>query len=257
MAALAACGSSPAPAPENRAPVGAGIALDAELGWLGIAPVDKREPGDWRVEGPATVYLPARPAKAARPVTFTAVDTQGATAQVIGAGEQQLPYGCDDGRLDAIALDPIPGARARLAPGVVWVLPTSAPASWVPRPIGIRAAAASETRRRYTAGPLVFELERVADRKGTLAITWNGRPVYTRPFERDERTGGETTPIDLAGHGVGVIEPIAAWQIVDGAILVAFAQPSYEGLHVHAALVTPTAGATRDDVGFYLYQCAF
>src|SRR5689334_18343639 len=126
VVALAACSSPPPPVPENRAPVGTGIALDVELGWLGVAPVDKREPGDWRVEGPATVYLPARPAKAGRPVTFTAVDTQGASAQVIGAGEQQLPYGCDDGRLEATALDPIPSARAKLAPGVVWVLPTSA-----------------------------------------------------------------------------------------------------------------------------------
>jgi hypothetical protein len=254
-----ACGPSNRSVPANLANAARlEISDNQELGWLGVVPVARRGAGDWRPEGPATtVYVPSRPSAIEPDMTFTAIDTRGGTTTVTGVGQPSIPYGCDDGRLDVTALES--KDRTKLAPGPVWLLPASAPDSWAPRPVAIKSVQASGARRRYVAGPLTLELARVDARHGTLEIAWNGRVVRTRPFERDEKDGAEPAPIDLAEGGIGVLEPIAAWAIGGerGAILLVLFQQTYEGLHLHAELVQEDRGSAVDEIGFYMYQCAF
>jgi hypothetical protein len=256
--AVACGGGSPATTPANTTPTATRlvIAKGQPLGWLGVAPVDKREGGDWRPAGTATLYLPSRP-ELPPGITFTAIDAKGAATTVTSTGEAKLPYGCDDNQLDTIALTSID--KSGLAAGAVWLLPPGAPLTWAPKALAITAFQASEARRRYTAGPIAIELERTDDTRGLVKLAWNGRVVHSLPFERGDMAGADRTPINLVEGGVGVPEPIAAWAIGGerGAVLLVLHQPSYEGQHLSVVRIEEDRAVAEEELGFYMYQCAF
>ncbi|MEO8702881.1 MAG: hypothetical protein ABI867_22745 [Kofleriaceae bacterium] len=258
-ALLVGCSGGAAPAgPANTTAVAARLVIPKgqAMGWIGVAPVPSRDHGDWVPAGPATVYLPSKPEAIQKDMSVTAIDAKGGTTAVIATGVAKLPYGCDN-ELEATALESI--HKVKLAAGAVWVLPPSAPVAWAPRAIAITAFQASETHRRYTAGPVAIELERTDDLHGVAKLAWNGRPVHSVPFERSEMAGTDKAPINLVEGGVGVLEPIAAWAIGGerGAVLLVFYQQSYEGLHLEVVRIEEDRGVAEAAMGFYMYQCAF
>jgi hypothetical protein len=252
---IAACSSPAAQVPQNveQAASSLAIAPDEPLGWIGFAPLSKRE-ADWIPAGTQAVIAPL-PVDGLPPGgTVSAIGTSGGMTRVTAGAATKVAYGCDNHQLDVLAF-----TGDKPAPGVVWLLPPGAPTSWAPKPLAIAARVTSAAdRRRDTVGPLVLELARTGDTHGTLAILRDGGRVYTMPIARDQMDGADTSPLDLAQRGVAIPEPVAAWSIgKTGPILLVLMTPSYEGLRVDAILVEDTRARDLPKLGYYLYQCAF
>jgi hypothetical protein len=252
---LAACGGGAAPvAPANTTQAGPRLAIarGQAMGWLGIAPVGAPAHA-WQPVGPATVYLPAdgTPAELA----VAAIDAKGTTAAIRSTGRVEIPYGCDGNQLAAQAFAGAPG----LAPGAVWILPPNLPATWHPTALAIATTQATTAARRYAAGPVTIELARADATHGSVALAWRGKVVHRGAFERTYMDGADRTPIDLTDGGIGVPEPIAAWQLGGerGAVLLVLYTQSYEGLHLRVIRVDEDGGRDEDAMATYLYQCAF
>lgn len=166
---------------------------------------------------------------------------------------EKLPFGCDGNQLD---VTPLVGPD--LAPGLAWILPANV--TWRPLPLTVAAGKASPTARSYRAGPLHFDLQRVAAARGTTTITLGSTVVAERPFERQLMDGADASlaTIDLVDGGPGVPVPVAAWAIDrDGPYLVVVSTPSWEGLGLEALLVDATSATPIEAMSIYLYQCAF
>lgn len=255
---FAACSSQHAATPQNVAGIGGTriiIELGQHLGWIGLAPLPARDEQSWLPVDThaALVMLPAEDL-VDRP-TVSAIDTTGHVARLTPSTMQvQVPYGCDDNKLDAIVF-----TGDKLAPGPVWLLPPDAPASWHPKPLAIATPVeASETRRRDTVGPLALELERTDGTHGTLKIMRGGRAIHVRKIERAEMEGAPSTPLDFRQPGVAIPVPVAAWSIAEGGpILLVLQVPSYEGLSLHSILVEDSGGRELGAMETYLYRCAF
>lgn len=265
IAACAACAAPPA-RPAHGVASAAGprvaIAADQPLGWIGIAPRRAADPGDWIPAGPQAVLVPlatAGPTEGpgdglAEGAALWAIDTAGGVTRVTAAGPAKVRYGCDGQQLDVLAFTGDPSA-----PGPVWLLPPTAPASWHPKPLAIvPRTAASEVRRRDTVGPLVLTLERSATARGALTIARDGRVVLRLAIERGEMAGADPAPLDLRHPGVAIPEPAAAWSLGDdGPILLVLEVPSYEGVHLTPILVQADRARELPAMSAYLYRCAF
>jgi hypothetical protein len=254
---VAACASQPAAPPRNAASSGSSritIAPDQALGWIGIAPRSKPEPGDWIPAAAQAVLVPMPAAGLAAGATLSAIDTAGRVTRVTAQAPTKVRYGCDQNQLDVLAF-----TGERSAPGPVWLLPPRAPAEWKPAPLAIVSpASATETRRRDTVGPLALELVRSDSARGTLAIAREGRTIYTAPIVRDAMAGAELDPIDLRQPGVAIPVPVAAWSLGEGGpILLVLQVPSYEGLHLTPILVEADRAREVPAMATYLYRCAF
>src|SRR5262249_49538746 len=179
---LAAACAAPASAPPHNGASDSGeriaIAPGQPLGWIGIAPRATPDPGDWLPAGSQAVIVPLPAEGLAAGALLSAIDTAGRVSRVTAGAPSKLPYGCDQNQLDVVAL-----TGDRSAPGLVWLLPPAAPASWQPRPFAIGApVAVGEASRRDTVGPLVIELSRGDATHGTFAIARGGRTIYTAPI---------------------------------------------------------------------------
>ena len=258
---LAACAAPLAAPPHHATPAAPrAISADQPLGWIALAPRPvgaAREVGDWLPVG-AHMLVP-RPTEGsvglAAGDALAVIDTAGAIAHVTVGAPIRLPYGCDRNQLDAIAL-----TGERLAPGVLWLLPAGASASWQPRPLAIATGVESgPARRRDTVGPLELELVRRDDTHATLAISRSGRLVHTAPITRVAIAGADAEPLDLGGGGVAIPAPVAAWSIGlgTGAILLVLQVPAYEGTHLTPILVEPDRAREVTAMAVYLYRCAF
>ncbi|HET9626907.1 MAG TPA: hypothetical protein VFP84_36360 [Kofleriaceae bacterium] len=247
---LAACGGSSTP--PHGSPVT--LAADQALGWLGVAPRSSPAPGDWLPAGPSSVVV-AMPASGLTAGTaLSGVDTAGHVARLTAGAPSKLAYGCDQNRLDVVAL-----SGARLVPGPVWLLPANAPATWRPAPVAIAPlGTASQAHRRTAIGPLALDLRRIDATHGTLAITRPGHTMFTQPFERAAIDGAPGDPLDLRGDGVAIPVPIAAWSLgADGPILIVLRVASYEGTHLTPILVEAERAREVTAMASYLYSCAF
>jgi hypothetical protein len=265
IAACAACAAPPA-RPAHNAASAAGprvaIAVDQPLGWIGIAPRRAADPGDWIPAAAQAVLVPlvtAGPTDGpagglAEGAALWAIDTAGGLTRVTAAGPAKVRYGCDGQQLDVLAFTGEPSA-----PGPVWLLPPTAPASWHPRSLAIvPRTAASEVRRRDTVGPLALTLERSAAARGALTIARDGRVVLRLAIERGEMAGADPAPLDLRRPGVAIPEPVAAWSLGDdGPILLVLEVPSYEGVHLTPILVEADRARELPAMSAYLYRCAF
>lgn len=255
---VSACSSQHAATPQNVAGGGGSrvvIEPGRDLGWIGLAPLPARDERSWLpVDAHAAlVTLPAE--KLVDRPAVTAIDRAGHVARLTpGTVQIKVPYGCDDNKLDAIAL-----SGDKLTPGAVWLLPPDAPASWHPKSLAIATPVeASETRRRDTVGPLALELERTDGTHGTLTIVRGGRAIHVRKIERAEMEGAPSTPLDLRQPGVAIPVPVAAWSIAEGGpILLVLQVPSYEGLSLHSILVEDSGAREIGAMETYLYRCAF
>ncbi len=253
----AACGSQPPAVPQNGADTARPqitIATDQALGWIGIAPLPARDAGNW-IPAADHAVLAVMPAQGlAAGATLSAVDTVGRVAKVTAGPPARVPYGCEDQQLEVLTF-----TGARSAPGPVWLLPPSAPATWAPRSLAIVSpATATEARRRDTVGPLSLELERTDATHGTLKIVRDGRTLHTVTIARGELAGADPSPLDLRRPGVAIPVPVAAWSVVDnGPILLVLLVPSYEGTNLKPILVQETGTRELPEMGVYLYQCAF
>jgi hypothetical protein len=253
----AACGSQAPAVPQNGTDTArpqVTVASDQALGWIGIAPRPARDAGSWIPAG-AQAVLVVMPAEGlAAGATLSAIDTAGRVTKVTAGPPAKVPYGCDDQQLEVL---PFTGARS--APGPVWLLPPSAPATWTPRPLAfVSPATATEARRRDTVGPLSLELERTDATHGTLKIVRDGRALHTVAIARGQMEGADPGPLDLRYPGVAIPVPVAAWSLVEGGpILLVLHVPSYEGSSLKPILVQEPGTRDLPEMGVYLYQCAF
>ncbi|HEX4418125.1 MAG TPA: hypothetical protein VH165_09525 [Kofleriaceae bacterium] len=272
-ALLVAC-AGPASAPSHN-PAGApaapiAIAADQPLGWIGVAPRVKRDPGDWVPAGPQAVIVPLPAQGLAAGAALTAIDAAGHVRHVTAGAPSKLPYGCDQNQLDVVAfagersagvVAGVSGATAAVAaaPGPVWLLPPDAPASWRPGPLVIGPpVAATAASRRDTVGPLVLELTRTDATHGTLAIQRAGKTIYTAPIVREPMAGAPDDPLDLRGAGIAIPVPVAAWSFGPaGPILLVLRVASYEGTHLTPLLVEADRARALPAMATYLYSCAF
>lgn len=253
----AACSSQPAGAPQNVSNAAiprVAIAPDQALGWIGIAPLPARDAGDWIPAGTQAVLVPAPAEALTAGTTLSAIDTSGSVTRVTAGAPTKVPYGCDNNQLDVVAF-----TGGKSAPGPVWLLPPSTPASWSPRSLAIVSpVAATELRRRDTVGPLTLELERTDGTHGTLKIVRDGRALHTVAISRGTMEGADASPLDLRHPGVAIPEPVAAWSFADGGpILLVLLVPSYEGLHLKPLLVEDAGARELPAMATYLYRCAF
>jgi hypothetical protein len=254
---VAACGPQPAGVVQNVAsPANSHltIAPDQALGWLGIAPLPARDLGRWIPAGPQAVIVPLPADGLASGVTLSAIGVTGGVAHVTAGAPTKVPYGCENQQIDVLAF-----TGDRFAPGPVWLLPPSVPASWHPAPLAIVSpASATETQRRDTVGPLSLELARTDDLHGTLTIVRDGRALHKVAIERGQMDGADLSPLDFREGGVGIPVPVAAWSFADGGpILLVLHVPSYEGLELTPILIDDQGGRELSKMAHYLYQCAF
>lgn len=254
---VAGCGAQSASVPQNAAPAASShltIAADQALGWIGIAPLPARDLGSWIPAGSQAVIVPTPARGLAAGLTLSAVDSNGSVAKVTAGAPAKVPYGCDNNQFDALAF-----TGNRLAPGPVWLLPPSAPASWSPRPLPIALrVAATEASRRDTVGPLSLELVRTDGTHGTLTILRAGRAIHTVAIERGEMYGADPSPLDFRSTGVAIPEPVAAWSFAGGGpILLVLLEPEHEGVNLTTILVEDNGARTPPGMGHYLYECAF
>jgi hypothetical protein len=258
----AACSSSqPAGAVHGAAPpvaAAAGpevaIAPGQALGWIGIAPRPERDLGDWIPAGAQAAVIPMPVEGLAAGTALSMIDRTGKVARVTAGAPEKIRYGCEDNQLEVL-----PFAGARSAPGPVWLLPPSAPASWKPAPLAIATpVSASETKRRDTVGPLSLELARTDATHGSLTISRDGRALGSIAIERADMEGADPSPLDFRETEVAIPVPVAAWSLAEGGpfLLVLF-ERSYEGMHLRPILVE--AGGIRElrELATYLYDCAF
>src|SRR5512140_635973 len=212
---VAGCGAQSASVPQNAASATSPrltIAADQALGWIGIAPLPARDEASWFPVGGQAVIVPKPVEGLAAGVTLSAIDTHGSVAKVTAGAPAKLPYGCDNAQLDVLAF-----TGERPAPGPVWLLPPSAPASWSPRPLPIASrVAATEASRRDTVGPLSLEIARTDGTHGTLTILRGGRAIHTVAIERGEMYGADPSPLDFRSPGVAIPEPVAACSFAGG-----------------------------------------
>jgi hypothetical protein len=254
---LAACGAPPAALPQNTAPAGprVTIAPDEQLGWIGLAPIEKRGVIEWLPAADVAVLLPQPATEIFPRTTLLAIDSTGRRSRVLSGTPVRVPYGCDNNQLDVV-----PFGGPRLVPGLVWLLPEVPPETWDPDALAIAspAAAATAVRRRDTVGPLSLELERTDDTRGTLTILRGGRALLTLPIERAVMEGAPTIPLDLRYPGVGIPEPLAAWSVAEGGpILLVLSVPGYEGMNLQPILVEDAGARVLESMQEYLYRCAF
>jgi hypothetical protein len=263
VVALAACSGdpkppveAPTPNPVVARPAMAALPSDGELGELAIAPLPKRDLGSWIPQGtvPILVEHGLREGKGPAP-SWLAIDAAGAETRLTYGARVQLPYGCDNGQLSATTLD---GARAKLAPGLLWLRSTSH-AAWAPMPVKVvEVPGATADRRAYQVGDGRIELVRQQPTRGVATITWK-RARQALPFERSDMEGADNkTPMDLSNPGVAQPVPEAAWSFAAGeAVLIVFRVPGYEGVQFKAVVLGFATAREVATMGPYLYHCAF
>lgn len=263
-ATAAACGSSaPAPAPlRNTAgdsPAGARITVDAAtpLGALGLGAAQLRDdelPYWVPITAVAPVVAPLE-AELVAGTSYTVVPSDGATAVTMRAGASAaVKYGCDDNATDLIPLDgPV------VAPGLVWILPPSAPATWAPLAEPLTAVETTRDRRHWTAGTLALTLARTGDSHATFTIRDNGAAAHHERAERHLMDGADASPIDLAAQRwPGIPTPAAVFRLAAGGpYLVVLDRSGYEGVTFETLLVGAGDVRTVESLRLSLYYCAF
>lgn len=230
------------------------ITPEQPIGWIGLAPRPSRDAGDWVPAGAPSLVVPMPAAGLTTGTTLPAIDSRGRVEHVTAGAPAKLPYGCDNQQLDVLTF-----TGERFAPGVVWLLPPAAPATWRPTALAIVSpVAATPTRRRDTVGPLSLELTRSDATHATLAIARGGRVVHTAEIERPAMDGADLGPLDLQHPGIAIPEPVAAWSVADGGpILLVLEVPSYEGVQLTPFLIESDHARALPAMATYLYQCAF
>ncbi len=225
------------------------------IGWLALAPTLKRDDKApaWLPIDDHSLLVPGPAEGLLAGTVFTAIATRGTPTRVVAGTLGKIPYGCDQNQLDVITF-----TADHLAPGLVWLVPDSAPRTWSPTPLDITSSRATQTQRRYAVGPLGLELVRHGPTKGTLTLTHEGRTLHTEPFERGEMEGAAPSPLDLSSTGPGIPAPVAAWSFApSGPFLVVLEQPGYEGVTLAPWLVDDEAAHLLQAMSLYLYSCAF
>jgi hypothetical protein len=253
----AACASQPARPPQNVASTaGARVTLtpDQALGWIGVAPELTHTPGEWIPSAGQVVLVPMPAEGLVAGAALSVIDTKGRTTHLTAAAPTKVRYGCDQNQLDVVAF-----TGERSAPGLVWLLPPTTPASWRPRSLAIASpVAATSAHRHDTVGPLSLELQRRDATHGTLTIARDGRVLHTVAIERAEMEGAPTDPLDFRQAGVAIPVPVAAWSLGDaGPILLVLQAATYEGLQQTTILVEADGARELPAMSPYLYRCAF
>jgi hypothetical protein len=227
---------APTPPPATPEPVDEGPAAPtAQLpaprwkklpGWLGFTAL---EPG----AKPENDWTPAHPK--ARVVLFSQAWNDvpaGARVKLVGAsgttqegtylGTSTERYGCEQNTATLAAFS----APHPFPEGPVWVLPPDTegvqavpvrdvPLARLTAPM-LKLAGVSKPQekevRAYETGGLTFVLAKKGPRKGLMAV-FDGRPVGTVEFDKEEREGADASPMDLSNpHEVGVPRPLAAFR---------------------------------------------
>jgi hypothetical protein len=249
VVALVACSSPKSSPPTNTVPTPAPLVITEadNLGLIGFAP----DPGEgWLPKAEAGVFVTTNSAPVIGDVRV--VDREGTSVTVSGSQTATLKFGCDENAIIATEL----GQGAKLAPGLVWILPPGS--TWAPVALAIKTTLAADKRLEST-GRIEVVSVRTAPAGGTTTITWNGREVLAKPFQRGDMAGAPTTPIDLSTGEPGVPQLVAAWQVGGerGTVLAAFHTATFEGDQVWAVLLDEERGREVESLGFYLYRCAF
>ncbi len=253
--ALVGCGSAPPSSTPSNVSTSTATTVDAQsLGWIGLA--SAKVHGDTvpayvstNPKHPLVVYADA----ATLPASVRAIGVDGGVQMFTKTGTVQVPYGIEQNVLEVTAF-----AGPWLTPGVAWVMPPSAPASWQPRPLEIRLGAANETQASFGIGELAFELRRTEPLAGELRIERNGRVLHRERFVRTLMEGADPSPINVSVEGPGVPRPIGAWSLVDGGpLLLVTLHPGYEGVTMRGWLVDADRVRVIEAMEQYLYYGAF
>jgi hypothetical protein len=246
-AALVGC-SSPVPRLENRAHESA---PPREIdGWIGFAPLPPTSTSTSWLPVAAPAVLIVAPGEPVPRTPLVVIAGEGARPAVL-RGAIEVPYGCDHGKLDAVALDVEP----RPSPGVVLVLPSPMPAGWAPSEIPVLETE-RKVGRMWHADPLWITLDARDGIHATFTIA-HDNVVYSVDVEKAYMDGDDHAPIDLAQDQPGLPTPIAAFKLASGGPeLVVLRTPGHEG-NAFSAVVIDGARGTLTKLASYLYQCAF
>lgn len=260
MVAVAAGCSSGAPRvepPGNVAAPGGELAIDPAqpMGSLaiGVRPIGDDDDRRWSVPIGDSGALALVPAPFAAGQRVVAVPRIGASVELVAGAQLTIRYGCDGG-----ALEVVPLAGAKLAPGIAWVVPEPRPTEWSPAAVPMVAGQPTPELATWTAGPIAITSTRIAPMHATLRIAVDGREVASVSGEKQLMDGAEPGPIDLRERQPGVAELEAVYEVAaNGPWLVVLMVPGYEGSSFVTHLVGRTATRELESLGFYLYSCAF
>jgi hypothetical protein len=238
------------------------IAVDATaaLGVLALpAAAERPDKGPfWVAKTPDAAAVVPSPAPLVAGTHYRALSAAGGAPVDLTAGPQTtIGFGCDQTSLDVV---PLVGDAVK--PGLVWVLPSPAPATWTPSAVPLTVDVDQRDHRLVRAGNVSLELRRVdkthatlriADRRATgLALDEAAEAYYME--------GAEPIDLDLTqGHYPGIPWPEAVFAFSEtGPYLVVLDRSGYEGIAFETLLVTSRGRAqVIESLGLGAYYCAF
>jgi hypothetical protein len=270
LAFLAGCGGRSSSARKDAAtPTGAAAAPflvvvppEEPIGWLAFSPARaaRDDVAFWLPIDDSDVLLPSavgqpEPAVAA---VLTAVPVHGPARQLTAGERRVIRYGCDENSFEAMSLQVAEGSEP-LTPGLVWILPpTSTAATWKPASLEIASTHLDPGRRAWTTGPLTIALTVTDSNHATLGIVGGVTWLMQNSLERPKMAGAPENPIDLTQDVPGMPSLEAAFTVIpEGAILLVFSTPGYEGTTLSTMLYDGTGLRAVAAMQHYLYACAF
>jgi hypothetical protein len=266
-AALAGCGASSRPTTgvSNTTSGDAEakeIAVDATaaLGVLALpAAAERPEKGPfWVAKSPDAAAAVPTPTPLVAGTTYRALSAAGGAPVELTAGAQTtIGFGCDQTSLDIV---PLVGDAVK--PGLVWVLPSPAPATWTPAAVALTVETDEREHHVVRAGNLRLDLRRVDKTHATLHIADRraDAPALDEAAEAYFMEGAEPIDLDLTqGHYPGIPWPEAVFAFSDaGPYLVVLDRSGYEGIAFETLLVTTNGRAqVIESLGLGAYYCAF
>jgi hypothetical protein len=266
-ALLVGCGASSPPHEGVRNTTDEGaeakeITVDASsaLGTLALPAAPERPDGApfWIAKTADAAAVALAPTPLAPGTKYLVVSAAGGPPVELTAGAQTtIGYGCDQASLDVV---PLVGDAVK--PGLVWVLPSPAPATWTPAAVPLTVDVDERDHRLVRAGNVSIELRRVDATHATLRIA--DRRADTLALDETAEAyfmeGADAIGLDLTqGHAPGIPTPEAAFAFGDaGPYLVVLDRSGYEGIAFETLLVT-TKGRAQviESLGLGAYYCAF
>lgn len=266
-AALVGCGAPSRPTGGVSNTTGDGaeakeIAVDASsaLGTLAL-PAAAERPDDgpfWVAKTAGAAAVVPAPAPLVAGTQYRALSAAGGAPVELTAGAPTtIGFGCDQTSLDVV---PLVGDAVKA--GLVWVLPSPAPAAWAPAAVPLTVEVDERAHRLVRASNVTIELRLVDKTHATLHIADRraDEAALDETAEAYYMAGADPIDLDLTqGHYPGIPTPEAAFAFSDaGPYLVVLDRSGYEGIAFETVLVTTNGRAqVIESLGLGAYYCAF